>query len=236
MKVKKKEDARLKLFLSLFCFAILVFLVFSLIQDYTMKGSIGALSSAVKEKPRIEVSELVVNPASHTANFIWKTNIPTFSRIDYGKTSRLGNSKMNSETTLYHVVDISGLEINTQYYYMITSCDIDGGCEKTKVKTFSTLESELNDKTPPVISNINLNAYGKSATLMYDTDERSTTGVYYGEWPKTDLVVMDSEYLLRHVVDLKNLNPNTNYAYLVRSCDVMGNCAYSQLATFDTAQ
>lgn len=236
MKVKKKEDAKLKLLLSLFCFAILVFLVFSLIQDYTIKGSIGSLSSAVKEKPRIEVSDLIINPASNTANFIWKTNIPTFSRIDYGKTSRLGDSKIDSETTIYHVVNLKGLEITTQYYYMITSCDVDGRCENTKVKTFSTLESELNDKTPPVISNINLNAYGKSAAVLYDTDELSTTAVYYGEYPKTDLVVMDSEYTTRHITNLKNLNPKTNYAYLVRSCDVRFNCAYSQLAIFETTQ
>lgn len=233
MKAMKKEE-RLKLYLSLSCLVILVILVANLITNYAFKGSVTDLFSAVIDTTVLKITDLRINPASNSANLIWKTEKISTSKIDYGKTLRLGNTEFDSEYTREHVMYLKKLEPSTTYYYKIKSCDIDGNCDSMKTGSLLTLPPSSGDVTPPVISDTALSIYGESAAVIFDTDEAANTFVNYGKDLSLELSVHDSEYAIRHIVNLEKLEPNTKYYYKIRSCDFEFNCESSDMGEFVT--
>lgn len=229
----EKED-KFKLFLSLACLVVVGVLVFSLVNDYTINGSVNNLFSAVKDIESVKISNIRINPSSQSVNFIWKTNKLSTSKVDYGKTLILGNTAFDSEFTLNHLIDAKKLNGNSTYYYIITSCDMDGNCASTKVGNFYTPPVSGLDKTPPEVSNLALDVYDNLATIIFDTEEPSNTIVDYGTDTNLNLQAIDSGYTTRHIIDLKKLSNKTLYYYKIKTCDVNVNCARSDLGSFET--
>lgn len=229
-----KREEKFKLFLSLACLVILFILVVNLITNYAFKGSVTALFSAVKDTTVLKITDLRINPASNSANFIWRTEKISTSKIDYGKTLRLGNTEFDSEYTREHVMYLKKLEPSTTYYYKIKSCDVDGNCESMKTGSFFTLQPSSGDVTQPVISDITLSVYSESVAVIFDTDEAANTFVNYGKDISLELSVHDSEYTTRHIVNLEKLEPNIKYYYKIKSCDFEFNCKDSDIGEFVT--
>lgn len=98
-----------------------------------------------------------------------------------------------------------------------------------------TDHSQKFDWTPPIFSNISVSSITESSAIIsWQTDEPSTSqvsisGPEYSTWTELDETLVTS-----HSVSLTDLDPNTNYEYLVMSCDVQENIDWSEFQSFTT--
>ncbi|OVE80231.1 hypothetical protein BVY01_00605, partial [bacterium I07] len=98
--------------------------------------------------------------------------------------------------------------------------------------------SNINDTSPPVISNIaSGNLSTSSATITWDTDEPADTQIEYG----TDngygsQTTLNTNPVTQHQQTLSGLQANTTYHYRVKSTDAAGNPAVSGDRTFTTLE
>lgn len=91
------------------------------------------------------------------------------------------------------------------------------------------------DTIPPVISNINASTLDTCARITWDTDEPSTSQVFYGISPVlSDNTTESTDYVTAHEITLTGLVPDTTYSYSVKSRDASGNKATSPVFTFKT--
>jgi hypothetical protein len=102
--------------------------------DLELKGNItGATSATLTRGP-------YMNLATQSSIFIrWKTNVATNSKVNYGTTAgSLIQSVTDNTSTTDHIVKLTGLAVNTQYFYSIGS-------------TTQTLQGDVNNyfKTAP---------------------------------------------------------------------------------------
>jgi hypothetical protein len=94
------------------------------------------------------------------------------------------------------------------------------------------------DRTAPVLSNIHTsNVTRRQATILWNTNESSTTQVEYGLTTSYgSTTILDTNQVISHNKILTNLSLNTLYHYRVRSKDRAGNEAVSPDKTFRTAK
>ncbi|MBS3817012.1 MAG: S8 family serine peptidase [Candidatus Thermoplasmatota archaeon] len=94
------------------------------------------------------------------------------------------------------------------------------------------------DDTPPTISNVASTVNGVDATITWDTDEDSTSKVYYGGSTSLGAEKFNESLVTGHSVDLSGLAENTQYYFKVESTDISGNTAVDDnggsLYTFTT--
>lgn len=83
-----------------------------------------------------------------TALIAWRTNKRTAGDfIEYGLSNGVYTSKIfseNSDSALYHLVNLIGLKPNTTYHYRITSVDSKGNKTTAPDKTFKTIYRDYN--------------------------------------------------------------------------------------------
>ncbi len=104
------------------------------------------------------------------------------------------------------------------------------------VCTYS-VSSDFKDIAPPVILSgpTEFLPTGNSITIIWTTDEPSTSIVEYGTSPSYGKQVVDANYVTQHSVTLTGLMANTEYHYRVGSVDGAGNGPkYSANFTFTT--
>ena len=91
------------------------------------------------------------------------------------------------------------------------------------------------DRTPPIISNLDVSPSYTYATVIWQTSEASNSTIYYGT-SSTNLNqrVNSSSFEINHSLFISGLSPNTKYYYKVSSCDKAGNCNTSQTYEFTT--
>lgn len=79
-----------------------------------------------------------------SAHLSWKTNEPTVDEIRYSASKQVGASSTlvvsNAVASTSHSVAITGLSIDTKYYFTLTSKDVDGNIRTTSLMKFSTLD------------------------------------------------------------------------------------------------
>ncbi len=92
------------------------------------------------------------------------------------------------------------------------------------------------DSTGPVISNVQATEITTSgATIIWTTDENSTSQVEYGlDSGYGNVTNLDSSLVTSHSVGLPGLTAETNYHYRIRSTDSSGQLSLSQDYTFMT--
>jgi hypothetical protein len=71
------------------------------------------------------VSALAATGSGTSATVTWTTNESATTRVDYGLTTTLGSSATGTTGTS-HSVTLTGLTVNTRYYYRVTSVDAAG--------------------------------------------------------------------------------------------------------------
>jgi hypothetical protein len=101
-----------------------------------------------------------------------------------------------------------------------------------------TFTVNLNDTTPPVISNIQVtNIQSTKVTVSWTTNEASSSQVEYGlnPCPCSLNTLKDQTLVTSHSQMLTALLPNTTYHYRVKSWDAAGNLGVSSDRTFTTA-
>lgn len=115
------------------------------------------------------------------------------------------------------------------YYYNVSLNDSVGNSNKT-----STWKITL-DTSIPQIDNVSSSKTYNSATITWDTNETSSSIVYYGTDVSTLNTETDSDETTSHSISLTGLSASTIYYYNVSSCDFAGNCNTSVKYNFTTS-
>ncbi|KPK82822.1 MAG: hypothetical protein AMS27_13900, partial [Bacteroides sp. SM23_62_1] len=165
---------------------------------------------------------------TNTATILWKTDEPAIGLLKYGK----AGSGMTEErrTSIYEFeqkLDLTQLEPNTEYEYTVYSYDKAGNEVKSKlIKSFRTLPAE--DETPPVIIEGPVADFkDKSAAFYWMTDEKADSYVFYklagssGPFSKQG----SPDMLIAHNVIVVDLQPDTDYWFIISSTDFSLNTA-----------
>ncbi|MFV1871862.1 MAG: fibronectin type III domain-containing protein [Oleiphilus sp.] len=128
-----------------------------------------------------------------------------------------------STLALCHEVLIEGLEPNSPYTVIARVTDEPGnGPTVSQPLIVTTLPAP--DVTPPVIQLIPMviDISATHATVIWTTDEASTSGVSYNDGVQYHVVSEDS-YVKQHSMPLADLTPETTYTLTVSSTDRHGN-------------
>jgi len=153
-----------------------------------------------------------------TALITWKTDRAASSKVYYSNTSYASNST-DLRLLTAHSVTLKNLSGGTRYDFYVTSA-IDSQVATSEPDIFTTVESH-----PPVITDISAHTITKnSATIVWKTDELSTSQVEYGKTSAYGLVsTIHTTPAYGHQVVLTGLAPLTDYYYRVRSNDANKN-------------
>jgi serine protease AprX len=196
--------------------------------------------TASEQEPLIITLGPTVNPITHnSATISWETDDFSTSLVRFGKTLdyELGEIYDDYMDT-YHSIELTQLDPTTKYYYRVESTDDEGASAQIGDQNNYFTTHETPDTTKPVISNIEIILLtDTSCTIVWETDEKSTSWVDYGQGnPGTLPSVEGDEDVLFHNVTLIELKPSTKYFYQVRSEDVSGNEGVSDKDTFVTME
>ena len=97
------------------------------------------------------------------------------------------------------------------------------------------LNISFEDTQPPLITNIFSTTTNSTALITWQTDEQSTSKVYYGK-TTLDNEAYNENLVTSHSMLISNLENNTMYYFRVESCDSSNNCANSSILNFTTQQ
>ena len=180
-------------------------------------------------------------PTTTAATITWTTTESADSYVYYSTAANMdGAVRVGSDSDVTsHSVTVSGLTIDTTYYYYITSTDSEANTatdnNSSNYYTFDTAA----DSSDPAISGVASTATTNTATIIWTTDELSDSQVFYATDADysvntySDQTSIDSTLTRNHGVTLSSLTPGTTYHYMVRSADAGGNVATSTDTTFD---
>ncbi|OAI43833.1 hypothetical protein AYO38_10375, partial [bacterium SCGC AG-212-C10] len=175
---------------------------------------------------------------STSATVTWTTNESSTTQVEYGPTAAYGSlapSQPNPALVTAHSQALSGLAIGTQYHFRVLSRDAAGNLATSPDATFTTT---VPDTTPPVITGQQDSVRTQTgATIVWLTNEASTTQVAYGTTPALGSLAPASAnpaLVTTHSQALTGLTSGTVYFYCVISTDAAGNTATSPTLTFTT--
>ena len=136
----------------------------------------------------------------------------------------------------HHEIRITGLTASTTYNFVVSSTDeLANGPALSDENTFVTLTAA--DILPPVVTSP-LKIVGithKSAVIHWRTDEPSDSVIEYGlAEDSLDSAESKSKLKSKHVVQLVNLESNTEYFIKARSKDAEGNEIVTTVQAFTT--
>ncbi|MCK4965400.1 fibronectin type III domain-containing protein, partial [bacterium] len=159
---------------------------------------------------------------ANTATIEWKTNESTYGLLKYGeKGLGMPYEIRTSEYSFEQKIDLIDLKTNIEYEYTVYVYDKAENETKSKlVKTFKTLHEE--DTTPPLLGEGPVVDFqDRSGSFYWKTDEVSDSYVFYKiagsaeEFAKVGFPDM----LLEHNVIVTDLEPGTDYWFVVSSTD-----------------
>lgn len=189
-----------------------------------------------------DIAKVIVKDITeHAATFIWKTNVPTKTSIEYAnqcakdvldcKAQKL--TQGDSQLIKTHQFVLKDLASDTEYIATIRSEDENGLQNISKPVKFHTGK----DTTPPELSQVRTKlslSPGKEdavqAVISWKTSEPADTQVFYAEGVKKDDLIKSGESsplqldnTTNHVVVLNKLRPGTVYRFRAVSKDPAGN-------------
>lgn len=172
----------------------------------------------------------------NSATITWETDELSDSYIEYGKTSSFSSKIYNPTQTMYHEINLTGLEKNKTYYFKVSSKDDSDNNATSEKQEFKTQEGE--DTDAPEITDIDIEKITRdSVTITWKTNEKSTSQVEYGVTDSYGKVTTrDNELLTSHKVILIGLESNKKYHFRVISEDKNGNEEISRDETFKTVE
>lgn len=143
-----------------------------------------------------------------------------------------------------HAILLKDLISGSSYNINLVLKDLPGNKVKTRVRGVVPAmirNKARNDKQPPVISGIRVVPIEKapfpSATIIWDTDEPSTSHVEYGLSDQySECSSEDIAMVKHHRVNISKLKNGKDYHFQVISLDMFGNEAISEDCLFNTAK
>ena len=124
---------------------------------------------------------------------------------------------------------VDELESDTQYFFRLQYRDAAGNSELSDQMNFTTLETEEEDTTGPVISNVIGEAASTSITGSWNTNEPATSAIYTSVNAGFDLddagVIITEDNTLKtdHELTITGLNASTAYYHRIVVEDEAGN-------------
>lgn len=203
-------------------------------------GMIDAYKAVAKalefdDRPPI-ISDIDTHISGTTATINWRTHKKANSIIEYGKSQNQLDETVSDTInyTIIHNMTLRNLDADTDYYFKIKGYDEQGiGPGESSVLSFHT--EEVNDTTPPEISiPILLGKSDTTATIIWETNEPSDSGVEYGLSTEYGNIERDIKQIWIHSVTLFYLEPETTYHFRINSSDASGNYNYSDDYIFTT--
>ena len=116
--------------------------------DYVMfDGASGAYTAAyANDTTAPEITQVAASTdAEGHATIRWKTDEPSTSVVEYGRTAALGSEREDTAEVTDHVVELTGLQPATTYTYKVSSTDTAGNTRSAPTATFTTPASALVD-------------------------------------------------------------------------------------------
>ena len=239
-------------------FCYLMFLLLPLVSQAAMQSNSYVIYESVMHTfDGPVISGVSASVSEQTATVVWTTDQLSDSFVEYGVNSDFSASKEQGtsvKNAVSHSVAVSGLAVNTTYYYRVKSQRVNGGVNvyTPVANTFTTaaeasgeeaavtsgggiLIIDKTDKIPPVITEFNVEAISNvEAEISWKTDEDATSFVEYGTGIEYGSVYGYWGTSTSHVVRLKNLKPATEYHLRSLSSDSWGNVGYSEDIVFST--
>lgn len=109
---------------------------------------------------------------------------------------------------------------------------------KLKVAPFKALDTLSSDAKPPEIYDVKAIEVNKgdivSAKIRWHTDELSSSRISYGIEQPDRHTVHSAQFLSDHMLELRPLQADTIYNFVITSEDIYGNSKESQVYTFTT--
>ncbi len=201
--------------------------------------SASAFQCTTQGGPKISnVSPSAVDENSATIH--WTTDVPSNSTVVYTTDSKFQKGLQTITTNdlvVDHNVTITGLTVNTRYYFKVLSKDSSGvesfDDNGGKYYQFATTQ----DTTPPQITNVSASlTKSDSAVITWLTNEPATSEVINVSGGSNKNPGKDSTLTIKHSIVLTGLQPQTTYTYSVRSTDKAGNTATSSQYSFTTPE
>jgi hypothetical protein len=189
-------------------------------------------SIADTEPPIITLQKPITKLNDATIKFLTSENSEAFALYRVYGSGKTFNESSKSNSKKEHNILIDGLSKATIYEYRIKAVDQAGNPAEASVDEFGniltfTTETEK-DTEPPIIESIRIEAVTDiSVKILWFTKEPSTSTVEYGTtttYGNSKSVDFPPNPLVKnHVVDLTNLENNTEYHFRVISKDGSGN-------------
>jgi len=159
----------------------------------------------------------------------WATNEASNSIVEWAEDSLWDNGSHHIKTVQslvkVHKIGITGLNAGILYRFRTGSADVNGnGPVYSPEQTFVTPDS--NDTLPPVMlgfpSAVDIDT--GNVTIIWDTDESSTSIVYITEKDGIETrKIEDNRLIKEHAVIIDGLRPAATYSVQVASSDAWGN-------------
>ena len=137
-------------------------------DDYTISFSI-----AVVDASPPNISNIVLIEDETSAVVQWNTDDASTSVVRFGTaTNSLSQSITSTPLVTSHSIGLTGLTPDTQYYYEVESCNVDGFCSTSAIESFVTLvraDFAPTDDAAVFVSSPDLNL-GSVSRLSVDSD------------------------------------------------------------------
>jgi len=177
-----------------------------------------------------------VKVTNKSATVTWASNTGTDSSVEYGLTSKYGDSAGSGVIIKTHTVEIKELAQDATYHYRIGGVDKFGNKALSNDFTFKTLKDTDGPKVSDVRSELLRSADEAgsekiSLIVNFTTDEEATSYVEYAEGISSATYSMKTRtnnvLNLSHSVLIEGLKPATTYHYRVVTKDKYGNITKS---------
>lgn len=128
--------------------------------------------------------------------------------------------------TFSHVYSTAGT-----YTATFTVKDDEGKTDSESIRI--VVSSNTNDNTKPIISNVRTSTGSTTTTISWNTDEPSTSYLYYSTSTPLDvngsntLSVSNKSLTTKHSLNITGLASNTIYHFIIKSVDASDNTATS---------
>jgi len=199
-------------------------------------GTSPELSFRTLEAPRVkDVS--VTNISISSALIKYTSKGASSVKIYYGKSTDFGGVKEipTSPVEAPYTSQLTGLDDGTKYYYKINSLDADGNEYQGTVLDLTTLPR-------PRLFDINFSQIRGTAQpsvlVSWNSNTEVSTVVSYYEASNSAVVKDETNPNLIKGINraiLRSLNPETNYAMVIKARDKVGNEVVSDVYQFTTA-
>ncbi len=174
--------------------------------------------------PPVILTGPVITDITHdSATVEWSTDEPTVGSLSYGPGTVTDQVVKDSLLMTRHRVLLTGLAPETLYNLRTEAFDAaNNGPTASQTISFRTVAAP--DTVPPVIIEgpMAIDVTGNSATIVWKTDEPSSSGVSWNDGTVYG-VLSDDAMTNYHALRITGLTPSTSYQFTASSKDFFGN-------------